>query len=188
MAASSTQKPQDKTPAPPAQDPSQTTTTTPPPAEPSQPTTTPPPAQDTGQTTPAQQPARPDRPARAPQSGQAGPADGVASPEQNAALKHSRDGVTTRQDLLDAGVPMLPGDPRERQGPEDALGAGPKRGDYTSRIGGSDYHPHTSEPIPEDEQEPDGPTTRLVPQRPRAEDIGDVPRRKGGVETADEEQ
>jgi hypothetical protein len=98
-------------------------------------------------------------------------------------LRHSRGGVTTRDDVLDLGVPMLPGDPREPVGPEDALGAGPKRGNYVDRIGDASYNPHTSEPIPVEEQVPGGPTVRLVPQRPRAEEIGDEPALKGGVET-----
>ena len=109
--------------------------------------------------------------------------DEIASPRQNAKLEHSRGGVTTRDDLLDAGVPMLPGDPQEPVGPEDALGVGPKRGDYTSRVGPSSYQPHTTELIPEEEREPGGPTMRLVPQRPRAMEIGEEPRRKGGVDT-----
>lgn len=65
------------------------------------------------------------------------------------------------------GVDMLPGDHSEPVGPEDALGKGPKRGDYTERIGPASYHPHEV----------------LDPQRPRAEDIGEVPGKKGGVET-----
>ena len=70
----------------------------------------------------------------------------------------------------DLGVPMLPGSPDEPQGPEDALGLGPKRGDYTGRLGGSDYQPHIS----------------FATQRPRAEEHGDVLGKKGGVDTAAE--
>lgn len=92
----------------------------------------------------------------------------VATDAENNRLRHSEGGVTTRDDKTDLGVPMLPGSPDEPVGPEDALGEGPKRGDYTGRLGGSSYNPH------------DG----TVPQRPRAEDIGDVPGLKGGVETA----
>lgn len=104
----------------------------------------------------------------------------VADTQDNVKLEHTRGGTTTRDDLLDAGVPMLQGDPKEPVGPEDALGAGPKRGDYRERVVGE---PHTSEPIPEDEQVPGGPTARLVAQRPRTEEIGDDAGRKGGVET-----
>ncbi len=118
-------------------------------------------------------------------------ADPVASDKENLKLEHTDDkrdqaavppsGIgadveplekegrssTTRDDHADLGVPMLPGSPDEPQGPEDALGAGPKRGDYTDRIGGQDYHPHAGG----------------VPQRPFAEERGDVEGKKGGVET-----
>lgn len=70
----------------------------------------------------------------------------------------------------DLGVPMLPGDPSEPQGPEDALGEGPTRGDYRDRIGSNSYQPHTG----------------MTPQRPRTEEIGDVPGEKGGVTTSSE--
>lgn len=75
---------------------------------------------------------------------------------------------TVTRDAGDLGVPMLPGSDKEPQGPEDALGEGPKRGDYTDRLGGSGYQPHQGS----------------VPQAPRATDIGDVEGKKGGVETA----
>lgn len=114
--------------------------------------------------------------------GAAGPEDGIASPSQNQKLSHSESGATTRDDALDAGVPMLPGTGDEPQGPEDALGVGPKRGDYTERVGPAGYQPHQSVPVPN--AGPGEPNARLVPQRPRAEDIGDVPGKKGGVETA----
>lgn len=107
--------------------------------------------------------------------------DPVASDAENRKLEHSEGGVTTRDDATDAGVPMLPGDPSEPQGPEDALGPGPKRGDYTGRIGDSNYHPHRVEAVPD--AKPGEPTARLVPQRALAEDIGDEKGRKGGVET-----
>ena len=94
----------------------------------------------------------------------------VASEEQNAALQHSQGGATTRDDKNDLGVPMLPGDPSEPQGPEDALGPGPTRGDYRNRIGADNYNPHSG----------------ATPQRPNAESIGDVPGKKGGVETTGE--
>ena len=73
--------------------------------------------------------------------------------------------------MADVGVDMLPGDPSEPVGPEDALGPGPKRGDYTGRIGPAEYHPHTGE----------------TPQRPNADNIGEVPGKKGGVETTDDD-
>lgn len=96
-------------------------------------------------------------------------------------LEHSKGGEITRDDNLDLGAPMLQGDPSERQGPEDALGPGPKRGNYVDRIGPPNYQPHTAEIIPD--AKPGEAQYRLVPQRPRTENIGDVPGKKGGVET-----
>lgn len=107
----------------------------------------------------------------------------VAGPAENRKLEHSQGGVSTRDDVLDLGVPMLPGDPAERVGPEDALGEGPKRGDYTGRVGPSFYQPHTVEPVPD--AKPGEPIVRVIPQRPLTEDIGDMPRRKGGVDTGE---
>jgi hypothetical protein len=88
------------------------------------------------------------------------------------------EGVTTRDDANDLGVPMLAGDPSEPTGPEDALGEGPKRGDYTDRIGPSNYHPHTASVV-------DG-KTQLEAQRPRAAEVGEVAGRKGGVDSAED--
>lgn len=82
----------------------------------------------------------------------------------------------TTRDATDLGVPMLPGDPGEPQGPEDALGVGPKRGDYTNRIGPSHYQPHES-------RRTESGHTVVEAQRPRAEDQGDEPGVKGGVGT-----
>jgi|SRR5680860_109864 len=93
--------------------------------------------------------------------------EGSASKAQNDKLKHSQGGTTTRDDALDLGVPMLQGDSSEPQGPEDALGDGPKRGDYRDRIGGSGYQPHRG----------------ATPQRPNADDIGAAKGLKGGVMT-----
>ena len=85
------------------------------------------------------------------------------------------EGVTTRDDKNDLGVPMLAGSPDEPTGPEDALGEGPKRGDYADRIGPSNYHPHAASLV-------DGKTV-LEAQRPRVADVGEAPG-KGGVDTA----
>lgn len=82
---------------------------------------------------------------------------------------------TIERDPADVGVPMLPGDPSEPQGPEDALGTGAKRGDYTDRVGPQGYNPHEVVPAK------DG--VAAVPQRPRAEEQGDAKGLKGGVET-----
>lgn len=115
------------------------------------------------------------------EKGAVGP--GVATQEENAKLEHSRGGSTTRDDRHDLGVPMLPGSPDERQGPEDALGIGPKRGDYRDRLGPG-YMPHESRPNPDhDPDDPDSPATIMEAQAPRTEDIGDAEGKKGGVET-----
>ncbi len=106
----------------------------------------------------------------------------VASVAQNDKLSHSDDGVTTRSDRMDLGVPMLPGDPAEPVGPEDALGAGPTRGDYRERLGDSHYHPHTVVTVAD--AKPGEPTQVAVAQRPLADEIGEVPGRKGGVNSA----
>lgn len=98
----------------------------------------------------------------------------IATPDENAALEHSRGGATTRQDGTDAGVPMLQGSPMERQGPEDALGPGPKRGDYSTRLG-DQYNPHIAV------KGADG-LTRLVPQNANAQEQGDTRGIKGGAD------
>lgn len=106
----------------------------------------------------------------------------VASAKQNAALEHSEGGVTTRDDATDAGVPMLPGSPDEPQGPEDALGPGPKRGDYTNRVGPAGYEPTQTVRVPD--AKPGEAHTRLEAQRPNASVQGEVEGKKGGVETS----
>lgn len=134
-------------------------------------------------------------------------AGAVATDKENEKLSHSRDGETTRDDQADAGVPMLQGKPDERQGPEDALGRGPKRGDYTGRLQGSEL---AHEVVPNEDGgetvtrfvnsetgaaakrgDKDAvevavdlkPVGTLEAQAPRAEDIGDEKGKKGGVET-----
>lgn len=109
--------------------------------------------------------------------------EGVASPQENKRLEHTQGGVTTRDDATDMGVPMLPGSPKERQGPEDALGAGPKRGDYRERIGPANYRP--VEIVAIEDAEPGEAQVKAVEQRPRADDIGDVPGKKGGVDVVE---
>ncbi len=98
-------------------------------------------------------------------------------------LKHSVDGVTTRDDVLDLGVPMLQGDPSEPVGPEDALGAGPKRGDYSERLGDAYYKPHQTEAIPPSERTEGGPVVRVVKQAPRASERGEEAGKNGGVDS-----
>jgi hypothetical protein len=127
--------------------------------------------------------------------------DGNATPHSDEDAPES-----TRDDLHDQGVPMLAGDPREPVGPEDALGVGEKRGDYSDRIEG---RPHTAvalegagEPVRRwvdretgaaAEEGADGaievtvdlaPTSTIVDQRPRASDRGGSDEvLKGGVQT-----
>lgn len=83
-----------------------------------------------------------------------------------ARLEHSEGGVTTRDDATDLGVPMVAGAADEPVGPEDALGDGPKRGDYRDRIGEAGRLAHIG----------------AEPQAPKAEQIGDE-EGKGGVST-----
>lgn len=108
--------------------------------------------------------------------------DQVASREQNAKLEHSEGGTTTRDDALDSGVPMLPGDPKEPVGPEDALGVGPKRGDYSEVVGNKQHY--RSVPNPDhDPGDPNSPAYVMEHQNPHVGDVGDVPGEKGGVTT-----
>ncbi len=107
---------------------------------------------------------------------------GVATVGENNRLSHSEGGATTRSDVTDMGVPMLQGDGTEPQGPEDALGAGLKRGDYTNRIGGSSYQPH--EVVPNPDAKAGEATVKVIAQRPRTEEIGDETGIKGGVDTS----
>jgi len=90
-----------------------------------------------------------------------------AAAPKGEAKKSSKDSTIDR-DPADLGVPMLPGSPGEPVGPEDALGEGPKRGDYSDRLGGESYDPHQGNEA----------------QRPRVDDVGDEAGKKGGVETA----
>lgn len=119
--------------------------------------------------------------------------EAVASRKQNENLEHSVEGSTTRDNALDLGVPMLPGDPSEPVGPEDALGEGPKRGDYSKVQDTSEHYetvanPKAGEPI----TGKDGTVLDYEPayvlryQNDRVNDIGDVAGKKGGVETAPE--
>ena len=97
-------------------------------------------------------------------------------------VEHSQGGVTTKHDATDLGVPMLPGSPDEPVGPEDALGSGPKRGDYSKRVGDSSYNPTEVVPVPG--AKPGEPQVQVKDQRPRASDVGEEAGLKGGVDTA----
>lgn len=110
---------------------------------------------------------------------------GVAAEQENRKLKHSQGGMTTRDDALDSGVPMLPGDPSEPAGPEDALGAGPKRGDYSGVMGDRQFYRSVRNPD-HDPSDPTSPAVVLEHQNPHVAERGDVKGKKGGVDTADE--
>jgi hypothetical protein len=101
-------------------------------------------------------------------------------------LKHSVSGVTTRDDALDSGVPMLAGDPSEPVGPEDALGSGPKRGDYSGVIGGREFYASVPNPN-HDPSDPNSPASILVHQNPLVEDRGDEKGVKGGTHPLSDE-
>lgn len=94
--------------------------------------------------------------------------------------KAKQDGTTTRDDALDSGVPMLAGDPSEPSGPEDALGGGKKRDDYSEVIGDRQYY--SSVPNPDyDPSDPNSPRSVLVHQNPLVEQRGDEKGVKGGT-------
>lgn len=102
-----------------------------------------------------------------------------ASVKDNEKLKHSAGGATTREDALDSGAPMLQGDPSEPAGPEDALGSGRKRGDYSELIGNKVHS--ASVPNPDyDADDPASPRSVLVHQNPLVEQRGDEKGVKGG--------
>lgn len=103
-----------------------------------------------------------------------------ASEQDNSKLEHSAGGAHTRQDALDSGAPMLPGDPSEPQGPEDALGSGQKRGDYSKLIG--NIQQSASVPNPDyDPTDPNSPASVLVDQTVLVAQRGDEKGVKGGT-------
>ncbi len=102
-----------------------------------------------------------------------------ASKQENDKLKHSDGGVTTRDDALDSGAPMLQGDASEPSGPEDALGSGQKRGDYSQLIGDRQYSASVVNPD-HDPTDPASPRSVLVHQNPLVKDRGDEKGVKGG--------
>jgi hypothetical protein len=96
----------------------------------------------------------------------------------------------TTRDGTDVGVNAVGTDGDEPQGPEDALGPGPKRGDYRDRQPEGAVHTR-GVPIPDDELGRDEhgnlvegqPITRMEVQNDHVHNIGDVPGKKGGVHT-----
>ena len=109
-----------------------------------------------------------------------------ASKQENDKLEHPEGGITTRDDALDSGAPMLAGDPSEPVGPEDALGSGPKRGDYSKLIGNLQHS--AAVPNPDyDASDPSSPRTVLVHQNPLVEQRGDEKGKKGGTNPLSDE-
>lgn len=105
----------------------------------------------------------------------------MADQKQDKKLEHSAGGVTTRDDALDSGVPMLPGDPSEPVGPEDALGSGKKRGDYSEVIGNKQHYHSVPNPDWDPANPNDKPRYVLVHQNPLVEQRGDEKGVKGGT-------
>ena len=94
--------------------------------------------------------------------------------------------TTTRDDALDSGVPMLAGDASEPSGPEDALGSGKKRGDYSGVIGDREFYASVPNPN-HDPSDPDSPASVLVHQNPLVEQRGDDKGVKGGTRPLSDE-
>jgi hypothetical protein len=89
---------------------------------------------------------------------------------------------SVEKDALNLGAPMIDEvDPRdEPTGPEDALGEGPTRGDYSERIGPSNYHPHQ---VVAGEQREDGTYAPVVQNQRDFVEQGSTPAgKKGGVD------
>jgi len=91
--------------------------------------------------------------------------------------------MSVERDALNMGVPMLESDVAdEPTGPEDALGEGPTRGDYSDRVGPSTYHPHQVVP---GEQREDGSYAPVVQAQRDFVEQGQTPAgTKGGVNSA----
>jgi hypothetical protein len=120
------------------------------------------------------------------------PADGAqASKQENDKLSHPEGGVTTRDDALDSGAPMIQGDASEPVGPEDALGSGPKRGDYSKLIGNLQHAAAVVNPEPEPRPDQRPRTRRRVVlvdhQNPLVEQRGDEKGVKGGTNPLSDE-
>ena len=98
------------------------------------------------------------------------------------------EGVTTRDDAKDLGVPMLKGDAAtEPVGPEDALGSGDKRGDYAARQPeNTDHYAAVVNPA-YNRDDPNSPRSVLVHQNPLVEQRGDDKGVKGGTQPLENE-
>lgn len=109
-----------------------------------------------------------------------------ASKQENDKPTHPEGGVTTRDDALDSGAPMLQGSANEPVGPEDALGSGPKRGDYSKLIGNLQHAAAVVNPN-HDPSDPNSPAVVLVHQNPLVEQRGDEKGKKGGTHPLSDE-
>ena len=110
----------------------------------------------------------------------------MASKNDDKNAEHTEGGTTTRDDALDSGVPMIAGDPSEPAGPEDALGSGQKRGDYSAVIGNQEFY--ASVPNPDhDPSDPNSPASVLVHQNPLVGQRGDEKGVKGGTHPLSDE-
>jgi len=97
------------------------------------------------------------------------------------------EGVTTRDDAKDLGVPMLESSVQEPTGPEDALGSGPKRGDYSARQPeNTDHYAAVVNPDYKAD-DPNSPRSVLVYQNPLVEQVGDDKGKKGGTQPLENE-
>jgi len=116
------------------------------------------------------------------------PASAGAKPAAatDAKLSHPEGGVTTRDDALDSGVPMMQGDQSEPVGPEDALGSGDKRGDYSDVVGNKQHYASVENPK-HDPQDASSPRYMLVHQNPLVDQRGDEKGVKGGSHPLAEE-
>ncbi len=92
--------------------------------------------------------------------------------------------ATTKND--DKPSTMIQGDPSEPGGPEDALGSGQKRGDYSGLVG--NQQSYASVPNPKhDPSDPNSPASVLVHQNPLVGQRGDEKGVKGGTHPLSDE-
>lgn len=95
------------------------------------------------------------------------------------------------RDNLDSGVDMADAAGDEPQGPEDALGKGPKRGDYSGRLDTTEHYESVPTGLSGTVENADGgidnaPRFKLEHQNPRAGEQGTPPEgTKGGVDSAE---
>lgn len=102
--------------------------------------------------------------------------------------EHTEGGLTTKHDATDLGVPMAKGKADEPVGPEDAFGAGPKRGDYSGPAAETADNKEHYVMVPNADAGEDEPNVIAVRQNDLATQQGTVPKgEKGGVTTSEAE-